>query len=290
MPSFGATLQGVGGSSYCEALNVRAGPKLLDVAAGDGSVGLAEAHRWCDVVSTDYVPSLLERGRARASAEGLTIEFKEADAEALPFADGTFDVVVSTFGVMFTPNQNRAASELLRVCKSGGKIGLANWTPDGFIGHVFKTLGKYMPPPAGVKSPALWGTRGRLVEMFGLAAISIEAEPRNFNFRYRSADHFLDVFRTYYGPMLKAFAALDDDQAKRPEGRPARPHRADEQSRRRYDGRAERVSGGCHYEAMSCSANPRKRASLCIANLFSGGGSGEILSFLSAAPIIKCPV
>ena len=184
--------------------------KLLDVAAGNGNVSLAAAHRWCDVVSTDYVPSLLERGRARASAEGLTIEFKEADAEALPFADGTFDVVVSTFGVMFTPNQNRAASELLRVCKSGGKIGLANWTPDGFIGHVFKTLGKYMPPPAGVKSPALWGTRGRLVEMFGLAAISIEAEPRNFNFRYRSADHFLDVFRTYYGPMLKAFAALDE--------------------------------------------------------------------------------
>jgi SAM-dependent methyltransferase len=205
----GTTLQIVG-EQLCEALDIRAGQKLLDVAAGNGNVSLAAAHRWCDVVSTDYVPSLLERGRARASAEGLTIEFKEADAEALPFADGTFDVVVSTFGVMFTPNQNRAASELLRVCKSGGKIGLANWTPDGFIGHVFKTLGKYMPPPAGVKSPALWGTRGRLVEMFSLAAISIEAEPRNFNFRYRSADHFLDVFRTYYGPMLKAFAALDE--------------------------------------------------------------------------------
>ena len=205
----GTTLQIVG-EQLCEALDLRAGQKVLDVAAGNGNASLAAAHRWCDVVSTDYVPSLLERGRARASAEGLTIEFKEADAEALPFADGTFDAVVSTFGVMFTPNQNQAASELLRVCESGGKIGLANWTPGGFVGHMFKTIGKYTPPPAGVKSPALWGTRGRLVEMFGPAAISIETEPRNFNLRYRSAEHFLDVFKTYYGPMLKAFAALDE--------------------------------------------------------------------------------
>jgi SAM-dependent methyltransferase len=205
----GTTLQIVG-EQLCEALDLRAGKKVLDVAAGNGNVSLAAAHRWCEVISTDYVASLLERGRARASAEGLTIEFKEADAEALPFADGTFDTVVSTFGVMFTPNQNQAAAELLRVCKSGGKIGLANWTPDGFVGQMFKTIGKYTPPPAGVKSPALWGTRGRLVEMFGPAAISIETEPRNFNFRYRSAEHCLDVFKTYYGPMLKAFAALDE--------------------------------------------------------------------------------
>ena len=205
----GTTLQIVG-EELCEALDLRAGQKVLDVAAGNGNAGLAAAHRWCDVTSTDYVPSLLDRGRARASAEGLTIKFKEADAEALPFGDGTFDAVVSTFGVMFTPNQNQAAAELLRVCKSGGKIGLANWTPDGFIGQVFKTLGKYMPPPAGVKSPALWGTREHLVEMFGSAAISVETEPRHFNFRYRSAEHFLDVFRNYYGPMLKAFAALDE--------------------------------------------------------------------------------
>jgi ubiquinone/menaquinone biosynthesis C-methylase UbiE len=205
----GTTLQIVG-EQLCEALDLRSGQKVLDVAAGNGNVSLAAAHRWCDVISTDYVPSLLERGRARASAEGLTVEFKEADAEALPFADGTFDAVVSTFGVMFTPNQNQAAAELLRACKSGGKIGLANWTPEGFIGQVFKTLGKYMPPPAGVKSPALWGTRERLVEMFGSAAISIETAPRNFNFRYRSTEHFLEVFRTYYGPMLKAFAALDE--------------------------------------------------------------------------------
>src|SRR5258708_2619935 len=205
----GTTLQIVG-EELCEALDLRPGRKVLDVAAGNGMASLAAARRWCDVISTDYVSSLLERGRARASAEGLTIEFKEADAEALPFADGTFDSVVSTFGVMFTPNQDQAAAELLRVCKSNGQIGLANWTPDGFIGQLFKTLGKYLPPPAGAKSPLLWGTRERLTEMFGSAAISIKTEPRNFNFRYRSAEHFLEVFKKYYGPMLKAFAALDE--------------------------------------------------------------------------------
>jgi ubiquinone/menaquinone biosynthesis C-methylase UbiE len=205
----GTTLQIVG-EELCEALDLRAGRKVLDVAAGNGMASLAAARRWCDVISTDYVPSLLERGRARASAEGLTIEFKEADAEALPFADGTFDTVVSTFGVMFTPNQDQAATELLRVCKSNGQIGLANWTPDGFIGQLFKALGQYLPPPAGAKSPLLWGTRGRLTELFGPATISIRAESRYFHFRYRSAEHFLDVFRNYYGPMLKAFAALDE--------------------------------------------------------------------------------
>jgi ubiquinone/menaquinone biosynthesis C-methylase UbiE len=204
----GTTLQIVG-EQLCEALDLRAGQKVLDVAAGNGNVSLAAAHRWCDVISTDFVPSLLERGRARASAEGLTIQFNEADAEALPFSDGTFDAVVSTFGVMFTPNQSQAAAELLRVCKSGGKIGLTNWTPEGFIGQVFKTLGKYLPPPAGAKSPALWGTRTRLNEMFEADASSIKAEPRLFNFRYRSPEHFLDVFKTFYGPVLKAFAALD---------------------------------------------------------------------------------
>lgn len=204
----GTTLQIVG-EELCESLDLRSGHKVLDVAAGNGNVSLAAARRWCDVISTDYVPSLLERGRARASAEGLTIDFKEADAEALPFADATFDVVVSTFGVMFTPNQDQAAAELLRVCKSRGRIGLANWTPEGFIGQIFRTLAKYVPPPAGAKSPALWGTRARLMEMFDAAAVSVRAEPRNFNFRYRSAEHFLDVFKTYYGPMLKAFAGLD---------------------------------------------------------------------------------
>ena len=207
----GSTLQIVG-EELCEALDLRAGRKVLDVAAGNGMASLAAARRWCDVVSTDYVSSLLERGRARASADGLPIEFKEADAEALPFGDNSFDTVISTFGVMFTPNQEQAAAELLRVCKSGGQIGLTNWTPDGFIGHVFKTLGKYLPPPAAAKSPLLWGTRARLTELFGTKATWIKTESRNFNFRYRSAEHFLDVFRNYYGPMLKAFAALDVPQ------------------------------------------------------------------------------
>jgi ubiquinone/menaquinone biosynthesis C-methylase UbiE len=203
----GTTLQIVG-EALCEALDLRSGAKVLDVAAGNGNATLAAARRWCEVVSTDYVPSLLERGRARATADGLTVAFREADAEALPFGDAAFDAVLSTFGVMFTPDQDKAAAELLRVCRSGGKIGLANWTPDGFIGQVFKTLGKYLPPPAGARSPALWGTEARLAEMFG-AAGSIKAERRDFVFRYRSPEHFLEVFRSYYGPMLRAFAALD---------------------------------------------------------------------------------
>jgi ubiquinone/menaquinone biosynthesis C-methylase UbiE len=204
----GSTLQIVG-EQLCEALDLKSGSKVLDVAAGNGMMSLAAARRWCDVTSTDYVPALLDRGRARASAEGMTIAFEEADAENLPFDDNSFDTVVSTFGVMFTPNQDRAAAELLRVCRPKGQIGLANWTPDGFIGQVFKTLGKYLPPPAGTKSPALWGTRARMTEMFDAGARSIKAESRLFNFRYRSPAHFLDVFKTFYGPVLKAFAALE---------------------------------------------------------------------------------
>jgi ubiquinone/menaquinone biosynthesis C-methylase UbiE len=204
----GSTLQIVG-EELCEALDLHAGASVLDVAAGNGNATLAAARRWCRVVSTDYVRSLLERGKLRAAADGLSVEFKEADAEALPFKDATFDAVLSTFGVMFTPNQDRAASELIRVCKSGGKIGLANWTPEGFIGQLFKTLGKYLPPPAGAKSPALWGTQARIDEMFGSSAREITAQRRHFVFRYRSPEHFLEIFRTYYGPVLKAFAALD---------------------------------------------------------------------------------
>src|SRR5262249_53339112 len=157
---------------------------------------------------TDYVPTLLEGGRRRAAAEGLSVTFQEADAEALPFGTASFDVVLSSFGVMFTPDQDAAAAELVRVVRGGGKIGLANWTPQGFIGQLFKTWANYLPPPAGTKSPALWGTRARLGEMFASAA-TITAEPRHFVFRYRSPEHFLDVFKTYYGPMRKAFAALD---------------------------------------------------------------------------------
>ena len=149
---------------------------------------------------------------ARAAANGLTIAFQDADAEALPFATASFDVVVSTYGVMFTPDQDKAAAEMLRVCRPGGKIGLANWTPRGFVGQIFKILGQYLPPPAGTRSPALWGTDERLAELFGAGAASIKAAPRDFMFRYRSAAHFIDVFRTYYGPMLKAFATLDQEK------------------------------------------------------------------------------
>ena len=204
----GTTLQIVG-ETLCEALDLRAGERVLDVAAGNGNATLAAARRWADVTSTDYVPTLLERARARASAEGLPVRFEQADAESLPYADATFDVVLSTFGVMFTPNQEQAAAELARVCRSGGRIGLANWTPSSFVGELFKLLGRYVPPPAGVRSPALWGTEERLRELFGTRLDSIAIEHRNFVFRYRSADHWLDVFRTFYGPLQKAFGALD---------------------------------------------------------------------------------
>jgi ubiquinone/menaquinone biosynthesis C-methylase UbiE len=206
----GTTLQIVG-EELCEALDLRAGQRVLDVAAGNGNVSLAAARRWCEVVSTDYVPALLERGRQRAAADRLVMEFREADAEALPFADGSFDAVVSTFGVMFTPDQDRAAAELLRVCRPGGKIGLASWTPEGFIGRLFKTIGRHLPPPAGARSPALWGTRGRIAELFQAQAQSIVTAQRSFVFRYRSAEHWLEVFRGYYGPLLKAFAALQPE-------------------------------------------------------------------------------
>ena len=204
----GTTLQIVG-ESLCEALDLRAGQRVLDVAAGNGNATLAAARRWCDVVSTDYVGALLERARARASAEGLAVQFEQADAESLPFPDGAFDVAVSTFGVMFTPNQEKAAAEMARVCKPGGKIGLANWTPPSFIGEVFKALGRYLPPPAGVRSPALWGTEERLRELFGSRIAALQITQRHFVFRYRSPKHWLDTFSTYYGPINKAFGALD---------------------------------------------------------------------------------
>ena len=204
----GSTLQIVG-ENLCEALDLRAGMRVLDVAAGNGNATLAAARRWCEVTSTDYVPSLLDSARRRAEANGYAIDFQQADAENLPFADAAFDVVLSTFGVMFTPDQDKAASEMARVCRPGGRIGMANWTPESFIGQVFKTIGKYIPPAPGVKSPALWGTRARLEELFGQAAGEIRTTERAFVFRYRSPQHWLDMFRTYYGPMNKAFAALD---------------------------------------------------------------------------------
>jgi SAM-dependent methyltransferase len=206
----GTTLQIVG-EQLAEAVNVQWGEKVLDVAAGNGNATLAAARRGARVTSTDYVAGLLERGAARAKAEGLTVDFAVADAEALPFDDGQFDAVVSTFGVMFAPDHAKAASELARVCRPGGRIGLANWTPDGFIGQMFKVLGRHVPPPVGVQPPALWATEWHLLELFGEDAATIDVTERTFTFRYRSGAHFVDVFRSWCGPIHKAFAALGDE-------------------------------------------------------------------------------
>ena len=205
----GTTLQIVG-ETLCEALDLRAGERVLDVAAGNGNATLAAARRWAVVTSTDYVPALLERGRARAEADGLTVAFQTADAEALPFETDAFDVVLSTFGVMFTPNQDQAAEELLRVCRPAGRIGMANWTPDGFIGQLFRTMGQHLPPPPGALSPASWGTEARLNALFSSAG-TVATQRKVFTFRYRSPDHWLEVFRTWYGPVHKAFTALPDE-------------------------------------------------------------------------------
>jgi len=193
----------------CETVDLRAGERVLDVASGTGNAALAAARRSCDVTATDYVPELLERARERATAERLTITFQEADAEALPFPDGAFDVVLSTLGVMFAPSQERAAGELLRVCQPGGKIGLANWTPDGFVGQMFRAIGRHVPPPAGLKPPPLWGNEPRLRELFGDGVSSLRVVRRHHTFRYRSPQHWLEAFRAFYGPMLKAFESLD---------------------------------------------------------------------------------
>jgi ubiquinone/menaquinone biosynthesis C-methylase UbiE len=207
----GTTLQIVG-ESLAEACDLRWDEKVLDVAAGNGNATLAAARRGCKVTSTDYVSTLLERGAERARAERLDVTFEVADAEALPYDDASFDVVLSTFGVMFAPDQATSASEMARVCRPGGRIGLANWTPEGFIGQLFKTLGRQLPPPPGVQPPSLWGVETHLHSLFGERATAINVTRRLFNFRYRSAAHFIDVFRTWYGPVHKAFAALPADK------------------------------------------------------------------------------
>jgi len=206
----GTTLQIVG-EQLAEACDINWDQQVLDVAAGNGNATLAAARRGARVTSTDYVPALLDRGAQRARAECLQVAFQGADAEALPFADDSFDVVLSTFGVMFTPDHAKAARELARVCRPGGRIGLANWTPEGFIGLVFKTLGRHLPPPAGAKSPSLWGNEAHLKELF--PGLDVAVKRRHFNFRYRSPRHFVEVFRAWYGPVLKAFAALGDKGA-----------------------------------------------------------------------------
>lgn len=207
----GTTLQIVG-ELLAEAVDVRAGEAVLDVAAGNGNATLAAARRFAQVTSTDYVPHLLEKAGQRARAEGLDVRFQVADAENLPFEDGAFDVLLSTFGSMFTPDQSRAARELLRVVRSGGRIGLANWTPEGFLGDLFRIIGRYVPPPAGLQSPMLWGTEPHIVELFGPQALDIRCERRHFNFRYRSPAHWIEVFRNFYGPTHKVYAALDAAQ------------------------------------------------------------------------------
>jgi len=204
----GVTLQ-ITGEGLAESMDLPPGAKVLDVAAGNGNATLAFARRWCEVTSTDYVDKLLAQGRARAEAEGLEVAWHTADAERLPFDSGVFDAVVSTFGVMFAPDQMTAADELVRVCRRGGLIGMANWTPDGFIGQLFKTLGRHVPPPPGVKSPALWGSRTWIEEVFSSRSRAIAVNERQFVFRYKSPHHFVDVFRTYYGPVHKAFLALE---------------------------------------------------------------------------------
>jgi len=205
----GSTLQIVG-EMLCEAMDVRAGQRLLDVAAGNGNAALAAARRFCVVTASDYVQPLLDLAMARAAADGLTLETRIADAEALPFADASFDLVTSTFGAMFTPRHEKPAQEMLRVCRKGGKIGLANWTPDGFIGQLFVTIGRHVAPPPGLASPALWGTCEHLEQLFGAGA-KVTAERRDFVFRYRSSAQFIEIFRAWYGPVLKAFEALPPD-------------------------------------------------------------------------------
>ena len=203
----GTTLQIVG-ETLCEAVDLRAGEQVLDVAAGNGNATLAAARRFARVTSTDYVPALLERGRRRADAEALDVTFEFADAEALPYPAASFDVVLSTFGVMFAPDHQQSASEMLRVCRPGGRIGLVAWTPTGFLGDLFRVVAKQVPPPQGVPSPLLWGTRPHLEALFP-GVKTIEHTSRDFVFRYLSAEHFVGMFRAFYGPTHKAFAALD---------------------------------------------------------------------------------
>ena len=204
----GITLQIVG-EMLAEAADVRSDERVLDVAAGNGNATLAAARRFATVTSTDYVPALLEKSAERAKAESLAVTYQVADAENLPFQDASFDVVLSTFGVMFTPEHDRSAREMIRVVRPGGRIGLANWTPEGFVGQLFKVVGGFVPPPPGVKSSALWGTKAHLDDLFGQSAAEIRLERRNFNFRYRSPEHFVQMFRDFYGPTHKAFAARD---------------------------------------------------------------------------------
>ncbi len=203
------------GELLCEAADLRSGDKVLDVATGSGNTALSAARRFCEVTGMDLAPEWIEHARRRAEAESMNITFEVGDAENLSYPDASFDVVLSTLGVMFCPNQEKAADEMLRVCRSGGKIGLANWTPDSFIGNMLRTVGKHVPPPPGIKPPPVWGTEERLRELLGEGISSLETTLRSYIFRYPSAEYFVEYFREYYGPTVRAFAALE------PEGKDA---------------------------------------------------------------------
>jgi SAM-dependent methyltransferase len=205
----GAFLQIVG-EQLCESADLQAGSQVLDVATGNGGTAIAAARRFCDVTGSDYVPELIDRARTRARAERYPITFEVGDAEALPYEDASFDYVLSTFGVMFVADHPRAAAELVRVCRPGGTIAFANWSPTGFIGRMFKTIGAHVPPPSGITSPLMWGTEAYVRDLFGDGLDEVDATARHFTFRFRSSDHMLDTFRSFYGPMVKAFEALDN--------------------------------------------------------------------------------
>jgi len=196
----------------CEAVDLRAGERVLDVATGNGNAALAAARRFGSVVGVDYVPSLLDRARRRASADGLEVDFRAGDAEALPFDDASFDVALSTCGAMFAPDQEQTARELLRVVRPGGRIGMVNWTPDSYVGELFRAIGRYLPPPAGLRPPVEWGDADRLAELFG-PGVKLDAPRRAFRWRFPSAEHQASFFTTFYGPTNRAVAALDEAEA-----------------------------------------------------------------------------
>ncbi len=207
---FGATLL-IMRELLCEAVDLRPGQKVLDVATGSGNTALSAARRSCDATGIDYVPELIEEARRRAEAERLEVSFEVGDAKNLPYPDASFDVVLSTIGVMFAPNQEKAATELLRVVRPGGKIGMANWVPDGYVGDLFRTMGKYVPPPTGLKPPFLWGTEEGLRELFGDGIGSLQTRRRSFMWRYPSARYHVEFMRGFYGPFYKAFETLDEE-------------------------------------------------------------------------------
>ena len=199
----------------CEAVDLRSGHKVLDVASGTGNTAIAAARRWCDVTAVDFVQALLDQARRRAEVEAFDISVVQSDAENLPFKEATFDVVLSTFGSMFAPDQERAAAELLRVCRPGGKVGMANFPPNSFAGEFFRTMARYAPPPRGLKPSVLWGLEDRLHDLFGEKAATVELKRRTFFFRYASPEHWLEVFRTYFGPVRSVFHSLDPARAER---------------------------------------------------------------------------